>query len=175
MVNVNVTNDLGNLTFDYGGAVTEISVDSRLAKIETGYYLVGLAIADLAELNLGSNLAITGNHLIDQAISELASLSPGLNISSDTEQPRENSVDVIVGCNTKDILRLLPAIRDGGAIVLTCNSNADGRLNFYTSLHRKGLHIRSIDVKHDVIDRLSELMARLENIFSRHQGFGITE
>jgi len=143
----------------------------QFTEIEWAHYLVGLAFSDLATLNLGSRVIVGGAHRLDLAIGEIVSLASGFRAVSAQDGLEHESIEAFIGCDVRELVRSASYLRPGGSVVVTCDTNSDDRLDLYSSLHRKGLRFRSLDVQRDLVERLPLLVARFERFLDNGQKF----
>lgn len=152
-------------------ASNQVPVSSGFTEVSYAHYLVGLALVDLAKLNLGSRVIINGTHPIDLAIGELVGLAPALSAIPVRVDQEDESVDAYIGCDISGLVRSLPYLRRGGVVVATCPFDHDVRLDLYGSLHRKGLTFQSLNLRRDLVAKLPTLASRFERLLVSKSNF----
>lgn len=149
----------------------QVPVSSRFSEASFAHYLIGMALVDLAALNLGSRVVIAGAHELDSAVRDIVELAPAISVLSARDEVEDESVDAFIGCDVKGFVQSLPSLRRGGIVVATCAFDDDERLDLYGSLHRKGLSFRSLDLRRDVGVQLPILAARFERLVDSDSSF----
>jgi len=126
--------------------------------------IVGLALVDLAELNLGTRVILGGDHLLDSKVEEIVDCAAGVTKLRAEDPHDQESVDAFIGCDLVTLVGSLPLMRRGAVIVTTCDFENDERLDLYSTLHRKGMRVKTLDTGRMVINELPTLVSRLERL-----------
>jgi hypothetical protein len=153
-----------SLVCTYEGQAKQVAVSANFSDVRMVHFLVGMASIDLVSPNLGSRLAVDGVHPVDSAIRKLLERASGVSLVSGRDDLADESVDAFIGCDLGALILSLPSIRRGGDVVLTCIPEQDDRLDIYSSLHRKGLHFRSLDLGRDLLENLPSLLDRFARL-----------
>ncbi len=147
--------------------MTRESVPESFAGTMWGIYLRAMYLVDLARLSPGHSVVVAGGHLIDTAVETLLSCNVTVTILSE-EEVGEASVDAFIGCSMPVLARVLPRMSTGGVVTLSCIQIATMEMDYYSTVHRKGLTITG-QVGDAFLRSIPALGRRLNRLLSRSE------
>ena len=125
-------------------------------------YLHALQIIDVAEINLGYTVVVRGQHETEEAVRRLLLFIPACRVIPNHEVLGD-PIDVLIGCSVPELIDVLPLIRREGKVVLTCEAEEEESLDIYSTIHRNGLTVCTVNVNDGLgrnIESLSERFCR---------------